>query len=133
MTTFRIAGGETIATFLGAVTYHLLQSQVCHEKLKNEIRGHFAKSEDINATEARKLPYLQAVIDEGLRIYPPGSQGFPRVSTGMLIGSTWVPPGVCTPIPHLAVSHELTTYRNRLKYILVLGQSHTVKNTSRSQ
>ncbi|KAJ5870143.1 cytochrome P450 [Penicillium solitum] len=116
VSTLVIAGGETIATFLGAVTYHLLQSQVCHEKLKNEIRGHFAKSEDINATEARKLPYLQAVIDEGLRIYPPGSQGFPRVSTGMLIGSTWVPPGAEIYTSAWTVTHSEEYFSEPMKF-----------------
>lgn len=42
-----------------------------------------------------QLPYLQAVINEALRIHPPGSQGFPRVSTGADIDGFPVPKGVC--------------------------------------
>jgi cytochrome P450 len=41
-----------------------------------------------------QLPYLQAVINEALRIHPPGSQGFPRVSTGANIDGFRVPKGV---------------------------------------
>lgn len=54
--------------------------------------------EDINATAAQQLPYLQATISEGLRIYPPGSQGFPRVSPGANIDGFWVPKGVCASV-----------------------------------
>jgi cytochrome P450 len=41
-----------------------------------------------------QLPYLQAVISEGLRVYQPGSQGFPRLSPGAMIDGHWVPKGV---------------------------------------
>ncbi|EGX94777.1 Cytochrome P450 [Cordyceps militaris CM01] len=93
VSTLTIAGGETTSTFLAATTYYLLKSPACLQRLQAEVVSHFASYEDISATAARQLPYLQAVISEGLRIYAPGSSGFPRTSPGMFVGKYWVPQG----------------------------------------
>ncbi|KAK1477672.1 BCL4p [Colletotrichum tamarilloi] len=93
VSTLTIAGGETTATFLAAATYYLLQNPACLLKLQTEITAKFSSFEEINATAARQLPYLQAVISEGLRLYAPGSQGFPRLSPGMNVGDIYVPAG----------------------------------------
>lgn len=83
-----------MATFLAATTFHLLKEPSCYVRLTQEVRNRFASYAEIDATAAQQLPYLQAVINEGLRIYPPGSQGFPRVSPGAYVGQHWVPEGV---------------------------------------
>ena len=90
----RIAGGETTSTFLASMTAFLLQAPKIYQKLKDEVRGAFHAYGDINATAAQKLPYLQAVISEGLRIHPPGSHGFPRLSPGAVVDGHWIPKGV---------------------------------------
>ena len=89
-----VAGGETVATFLTAATYYLCKTPDTLQKLQAEIRGRFQSFDEINASSALQLPYLQAVISEGLRIYPPGSQGFPRTSPGASVDDIWVPAGV---------------------------------------
>lgn len=92
--TLIIAGGETVATFLAATTFYLLKSPDSYLRAREEVRKRFANYDCINATFAQQLPYLQAVISEGLRIYPPGSQGFPRISPGVMIDGHWIPQGV---------------------------------------
>lgn len=92
-----IAGGETVSTFLAAVTYYLLTHPETYHKLRQEIRARYGKYDEIDANTALQLPYLQAVISEGLRIYPPGSQGFPRVSPGGIVDGVYVPAGVRKP------------------------------------
>ncbi len=64
-------------------------------RLQQELRSGYKKYEDIDAISAMQMPYLQAVIQEGLRIYPPASQGFPRISPGAYVDGIWVPAGVC--------------------------------------
>ncbi|TDZ35943.1 Cytochrome P450 monooxygenase BOT4 [Colletotrichum spinosum] len=93
VSTLTIAGGETTATFLAAVTYYLLRNPVCLSKVQEEIGSRFSSYDEVNATAARQLAYLQAVINECLRLYAPGSQGFPRISTGMKVGDVYVPAG----------------------------------------
>ena len=83
-----------MSTFLAATTFYLLTTPEPYRKLQEEIRSRFKSIDDIDATSAQQLPYLQAVISEGLRIYPPGSQGFPRISPGVMVDGIWVPEGV---------------------------------------
>ena len=87
----RIAGGETVSTFLAGTTYFLLQHPEKMNLLVSEIRGAFKSYEDIKAQPAQQLPYLQAVINEGLGLFPPGSQGSPRVSPGFELHGKYIP------------------------------------------
>lgn len=73
--------------------YYLLKYPNMMVQLQHQLRQAFARYEDIDASKARQIPYLHAVINEGLRIYAPGSGGFPRTSPGMMIGKYWVPQG----------------------------------------
>ncbi|KAL4916488.1 cytochrome P450 [Aspergillus aurantiobrunneus] len=104
--TLIIAGGETVATCLAAATYYLLKTPDAYEKLKQEIRGHYQSYEEITASSALQLVYLQAVINEALRIHPPGSQGFPRVSPGLEIDGYYVPKGTEVYTSAWAVTHD---------------------------
>lgn len=83
-----------MSTFLAAVTYYLLTTPDTYLKLRQEIRTRYSDYDEIDATSSLQLPYLQAVINEGLRIYPPGPQGFPRVSPGAVVDDVYVPAGV---------------------------------------
>lgn len=94
LTSSSIAGGETIAAFLAAVTFYLCKSPAAMRNLQQEIRSHFPTYPSISSSKALQLPFLQAVISEGLRIYPPSPQGLPRVSPGAVVDGFWVPKGV---------------------------------------
>lgn len=124
-----IAGGETVATFLAAVTYYLLKNPAAYQKLQEEIRGRFKDGNEITAMSAQQLPYLQAVISEGLRIYPPGSQGFPRTCPGATIDGHWVPQGVSNLLGILEYGSWLTQCA-RSRFIPVRGPSLTTRTTS---
>ena len=83
-----------MATFLASVTFYLCKTPSALIRLTEEIRTSFASFDEITATRALQLSYLQAVIAEGLRIFPPGSQGFPRTCPGANIDGIWIPQGV---------------------------------------
>lgn len=89
-----IAGGETVFIFLAGTTCILLQHPEKLKLLVSEIRGAFKSYDDIKAQPAQQLQYLQAVINEGLRLFPPGSQGAPRVSPGFELHGRYIPKGV---------------------------------------
>jgi cytochrome P450 len=108
--TLIIAGGETVATFLAAVTYYLLKTPDAYDRLRKEIRDRFSDPADITASAAQALPYLSAVVSEGLRIYPPGSQGFPRVSPGATVDGVWVPAGVEVYTSAWSVTHDAANF-----------------------
>ncbi|KAF5513849.1 2-oxoglutarate-dependent dioxygenase gloE [Colletotrichum fructicola] len=58
-----IAGGETVATFLAAVTFLLLKNPATYLKLQHEIRSNYSSLNEITAMSAQQLPYLQALMD----------------------------------------------------------------------
>ncbi|KAK4693411.1 hypothetical protein P7C71_g3982, partial [Lecanoromycetidae sp. Uapishka_2] len=108
VSTLVIAGGETTSTFLAATTYYLLQTPNVYARFQAEIRNAFNSYDDITAAAVQGLPYVQAVISEGLRMYPPGSQGFPRLSpsAGTDVAGCWVPQGTEMYVSAWSVTHD---------------------------
>jgi cytochrome P450 len=91
-----LAGSETTATLLSAVTYYLLKNPSVMQKLKDEIRTSFTTEDEITQISVNKLKYQLAVLDETLRIHSPTPGGFPRMvpEGGREIDGQWVPGGV---------------------------------------
>ena len=91
-----LAGSETTATLLSGCTYHLLRTPQKLRKLQDEVRGTFGTDEQITLTSAARLPYLQAVLEEAHRLYPPVPSTLPRRTGphGNLICGHTIPAGV---------------------------------------
>lgn len=71
-----LGGSDTTATALRTTLLHIITSPDTYARLSNEIRSAASAgkiSSPITDAEARALPYLQAVIKEGLRINPPAT------------------------------------------------------------
>lgn len=75
---FMTAGSDTNATLLCGTAYYMLREQAVWEKLRDEIRNAFTQEADLNFRELQKLPYLNAVIEEALRLYVVVPSTFPR-------------------------------------------------------
>lgn len=73
-------GAETTSTCLSATIYYLCKTPRVMRKLQEEIRGAFARSEDITIKAVANLEYLKATIDESLRIFPVASYITPRIT-----------------------------------------------------
>lgn len=69
MTLF-LAGHETTALLLGWTWYLLSQNAAAEARLHEELRGVLAGGTP-QVSDLMKLPYLQAVLNETLRLYPP--------------------------------------------------------------
>ncbi|GKT64112.1 cytochrome P450 monooxygenase [Colletotrichum tofieldiae] len=72
------AGTETTSTFMSALTYHLLQQPHCLKRLQEELRYTFQQHSEIDGESTKSLKYLNAVIEEGMRIFNPAAFGLPR-------------------------------------------------------
>ena len=71
-----IAGSETTATTLSAATYLALSHRNVWERLVEEVRDAFESDADITIDMITdKLPYMLAVLNEALRLYPPVPTG----------------------------------------------------------
>ena len=68
---FMIAGSHTSSVLLSGLAYWLLLTPHAYKKVTAEIREAFSDGNQITFETCAKLPYLQAVISEGLRIFPP--------------------------------------------------------------
>ncbi|KAI1121880.1 benzoate 4-monooxygenase cytochrome P450 [Nemania abortiva] len=73
-----VAGTESTATALLTTIYYLVRDQSAMSRLKAEIRDAFHRYEDVNFSSISSLPYLNAVLNEAMRIYPPVPIGLPR-------------------------------------------------------
>ena len=70
----RLAGSDTTATAIRATLLYLITTPRVLWRLRAEIDeavNNSRISNPIKDSEARALPYLQACIKEGLRIFPP--------------------------------------------------------------
>jgi len=106
METFILAGTDTTATLLTGCTFHLLENMGIRKKLTQEIRAAFSADADITSQALQRLPYLEAVLKEALRIYPPFPTTFPRrvPLDGGLICGQFVPGGTTVGVNHWAAS-----------------------------
>lgn len=93
---FIVAGSETTAMTLSAMTNFLIAHPQKFEKLKREIRGTFKSEEEITVEKATALQYLNACIEETLRMLPPAPIGFLRSvpAGGDTIDGEYLPAGV---------------------------------------
>lgn len=111
---FVIAGSDTAATALACIVYYLLRDPATMTKLKNELRHKFTSYVNIDSSATSSLPYLKAVILEGLRIYPPLPLGLPRVvpEGGDTIDGTLIPGNVrkrIIPLSNVHLANDTNT------------------------
>ncbi|KAK0466888.1 cytochrome P450 monooxygenase [Desarmillaria tabescens] len=105
--TLLIAGSDTTANSTCAIVYHLARTQSVQEKLQKELDEHLGSDVAI-AEQAKNLPYLQAVINEGLRLYPAVAMGLPRVAPegGMMILGNYFPAGTIVSVPTYTIHRD---------------------------
>ena len=128
--TLIIAGSETTATFLtgksqptlsfkssrtesrAGATYYLLRNPATLHHLTNEIRTSFKDSSLINGDTTQSLPYLNAVIEESLRIFPPVPDGLQRTtpSPGAYVSSHYIPGGTTVSVSGWSLTHSPTYF-----------------------
>ncbi|ROT36462.1 averantin oxidoreductase [Sodiomyces alkalinus F11] len=116
---FIIAGTETTAGFLAGLFNQLLRNRRVLDKLTAEIRSSFAKDEDLNFEDLSKLPYLGAVIDEGLRIFPSAPIGFVRTvpAGGDTVDGEFIPGGTTVSVPMWGATHSERNFREPYRFI----------------
>ncbi|KAL1990476.1 hypothetical protein VTN49DRAFT_6315 [Thermomyces lanuginosus] len=97
------AGSETTANTLTVIAFHLSDKKHLLETLREELKTVLpTPTSTASWTELEKLPYLTAVINEGLRLSYGVTTRLPRVApTEALVYKDWViPPG--TPVSESA-------------------------------
>ncbi|KAI1789718.1 high nitrogen upregulated cytochrome P450 monooxygenase 2 [Ganoderma leucocontextum] len=93
-----IAGSDTVASALTSLFFCLLTNPRTYDALQKEIDQYYPRGEDAFTSKPhRDMPYLHAVIQEALRLFPPVPTGsgrqVPNNSNGFNAGSIVLPPG----------------------------------------
>lgn len=92
---FLLPHSDTTAATLTCLFYHFATHPEVYKKLQQEVDQFFAeaKPDDFEANSLGRLAYLQACIDESLRLFPPVMSGLQRQTPpqGIQAGDTWIP------------------------------------------
>lgn len=111
-----MAGAESTSSALRATFMLLLGSPGAYARLNKEIEGAVEKGgiswPVVTAVEAQKLEYLQAVIWEGLRLFPPlfGLQAKMAPVGGETVNGVFFPGGTEIAICDAAVGRKRAVY-----------------------
>lgn len=107
-----VAGSETTATELCGLTNFLLRNPTKFARLKAELRSACKTEADLNMDILGSLPYMNACIEEGLRIFPPVPIGLLRTvpKGGSLIDGHVVPEGTSVCVASWAAAHSAQNF-----------------------
>jgi cytochrome P450 len=116
-----IAGSETTATTLSGTTYYLLQNPTALRKLQDEVRSAFQREDEIDMASVRKLPYTNACLEEGLRLFPPIPMGLARVlegsERGEVVAGRFVPEGTRVSLTQYSAYRSPLNFKSPERFI----------------
>ena len=115
---FFIAGYETTATTLSFCSYELALHPEIQERLYSETSSAFDANGDINYDILSKLPFLDSVISETLRLYPPVLRLGREAMEDIQLENTdiTIAKGVIAEIPVYAIHHSEEYYENASEF-----------------
>ncbi|KAI1329906.1 cytochrome P450 [Xylariaceae sp. FL0255] len=76
-----------------SVIFFLLKEPDVHAALVSDVRATFSQYADITMTAVGKLKYLQACVQESLRMHWVTLDGLPRISPGAVVDRQYIPQG----------------------------------------
>lgn len=88
-----IAGSDTTSSTLTQTFRQLCKNRQVLRRLQAEVDAAWAKDGTLGVAETRNLPYLNAVVNEGLRVCHPVPGGNPAVAPpeGLTIKGVFIP------------------------------------------
>ncbi|KDQ55994.1 hypothetical protein JAAARDRAFT_36785 [Jaapia argillacea MUCL 33604] len=105
-----VAGSDTTATALSNLWYFLLRNQDSYERLRTEVDFTFPHGEEpVDFTKQSSMPYLNACINEALRLLPPILSGVQRTvpaGSEKMVGPFLVPSGTQVIIPTYSLHRD---------------------------
>ena len=92
-----LASWQPLANQFYSLIFFLLREPAVYAILAEEIRTAFANYDAINMETVGNLKYLQACVQESLRLHQDTVDGLPRVSPGAIVDGEYIPRGVSPP------------------------------------
>ncbi|CAG2167944.1 unnamed protein product [Oppiella nova] len=115
---FFVAGYETTATTLSFCSYQLALNPHIQDRLYEEVEGVVDSDGEIKYDELVKLPLLDAILSETLRLYPPLVRLTRKSKSDYMLGDTGIQlyGGQDIKIPVYAIHHSEEFYPNADKF-----------------
>jgi len=113
--TFLLAGYETSSNALAYTLYLLALNQDVQDKLYEEIKENFHEDKPLYE-EIQKLAYLDCVLNESLRVYPPAYVTARLIEKAYKIGNFRFPAGVVIQFPIYNIHHDEKIWENPGKF-----------------
>ncbi|PYH91424.1 cytochrome p450 monooxygenase [Aspergillus ellipticus CBS 707.79] len=97
-----VAGSDTTSASLITLFFELASDRRVLEALQDEVDQYFETVETLDSISLSKLPYLEAVINETMRLHPAVPSGVQRMTPpeGLLIDKTWIPGDTIVQVPY---------------------------------
>lgn len=93
-----------------AITYHLAKNPQTQRKLQQELDAALGTDDDPVTTyeQVKRLPYLEAVINEALRIHATSGIGLPRLvpEGGLTVCGRFFPEGTVLSVPTYTIHRD---------------------------
>ncbi|CAK1368306.1 Pisatin demethylase [Cercospora beticola] len=113
------AGSDTTSTTLTQAFYYLHRNPHTLAKLRSELASTGVPAKDLSFRTAQSLPYLNAIIDETLRLFPQTGFGLPRVvpQGGATICNRHFPSGATVSMNAWAMHYDAAFFSEPEKFI----------------
>ena len=117
--TVTAAGFETTANTLRPVLFHVYSNQKILQRLREElVSASHGSPEPIALKTLEQLPYLTAVLSEGLRLSPAIPSRSSRVTDKDLLYENWcIPAGTPVGMTTLFMHTDQTIYPDPMRFI----------------
>ncbi|KAK5867741.1 hypothetical protein PBY51_012205 [Eleginops maclovinus] len=103
---FLLAGYETSSNTLAFTCYLLAINPECQRKVQEEVDEFYNRHESPNYTNVQELKYLDMVISETLRLYPPGFRFARDIDEDCVVNGQFLPKGATLEIPAGFLHHD---------------------------
>jgi len=108
--TLLIAGSDTTSNSTCAILYYIAGSRRVQDKLHEELDEQLGTEDETVATghQVKRLPYLDACINEALRLHSTSALGLPRVvpEGGLTISGEYFPEGTVLSVPSYSIHRD---------------------------
>jgi cytochrome P450 len=128
-----LAGSETTKTALAGTVYLLLKNPSVLEKLTAEVRSKFTGIDEMTVDRLANFEFLNACIQEGMRLHPPVPVGLPRraISHDAMVAGAFVPKGTTVTIQAYATNRSPSNFANPTVFDPSRWTSEDIHSTNR--
>ncbi|KAL2093806.1 hypothetical protein ACEWY4_011118 [Coilia grayii] len=114
---FLLAGYETSSNTLAFTCYLLALHPHCQHKLQEEVDDFFSRHDSPDYCNVQELKYMDMVVSEALRMYPPGFRYARTVEEDCVVNGQFLPKGATLEIPAAYLHYDPEHWPEPEKFI----------------